>query len=361
MRPRRINTVHLLVPRRSNGVVQFLFAPHPRWRDAAGRPMLALPAKKFHGRLSAAGQTRRLDDALAGILRDDFGLPDGPAPARQRLGRVQTHLVSPAQRTPTHYSIAPVLARIPAIRHACVARRIQGEWLTPGDALRQEVLSPTARLVLEHSAEVCEALSRPPEPLLGSERNRALTAQLLLAQDGDLDAFGSLLEEMKPHLRALLGGCSWTRALARCADDVEDVLHEAAVRALEHLHIFDPKRGTALAWMWSITRNCAISGLRKQTQAAHFLKEAARTGGWPAGVSLDPAVLAESREELALARTRLATALQAADPIGQLIWQMRFDDGLTYAMIAATLNLPVGTIATWIHRLRKNSQPGRDR
>src|SRR5205085_405685 len=76
--------------------------------------------------------------------------------------------------------------------------------------------------------------------------------------------FGSLFEQMKPTLIAQLRSCSWTRALSMKPDDIEDVLNDVAVNALEHLHTFDPSRGSALTWLWFITRNRGVSVVRRR-------------------------------------------------------------------------------------------------
>src|SRR5262249_57481883 len=78
---RKINVVHLLVPRRIKGALQLFFSPHPRWHQPdSGRSLLALPAKKFATLDSNTGQPRSLDDALAGIVRYDLHLADAPRP-----------------------------------------------------------------------------------------------------------------------------------------------------------------------------------------------------------------------------------------------------------------------------------------
>src|SRR5262249_39220281 len=162
--------------------------------------------------------------------------------------------------------IFPVLTHIPAVRHAAVARLVRGEWLPLDTALHQLSLSPTARTVLEQVGPLAAGhADRRPPVLLGSARDRAWTEQLLAARAGDLQMFGSLFEEMTPSLDRALRSCSWTRALGRLGE-VEDVLHDAATRALEQLETFNPCLGTASGWMWAITRNCGVSRLRAHSR-----------------------------------------------------------------------------------------------
>jgi RNA polymerase sigma-70 factor (ECF subfamily) len=360
MTTRYLDVIHVLVPRRTKDTVQFLLSPHARWRGDDGRPLLSLPAKKFHARKDGAGESRHFDEALGAILRDDLDIPEGIPPDRQRMKNVRTHLVSPAHQTPTGYTIAPVLMRVPVIRHASIARRLHGDWLTPHDALAQADLSPTARLVLEtYGKEAAQRIIQQPERFLGSPRDREWTQQLILARDGDMLLFASLLEDLKTRLYARLRSCGWTVALTACSADVEDALSEAAVKALEHLHTFDPTKGSALTWLWSITRNCAVSILRKRGRAMSLTAPAAESAAvCIACAALDPAEQAKTQEELDIAHERIARALAAATPRARQIWHMLVVEELSYADIAAKLNMAIGSVATLIHRLRKSIRQG---
>src|SRR5947209_1673533 len=103
MTARTVDVVHVLVPRRVKGEVQFLLFAHPRWRAAdTGRGLLALPAKKFSGGgRSRPGPLASFDGALGAVLREDLGLP-GDLPHR-RLPGARFQLTSPALRVPTRY------------------------------------------------------------------------------------------------------------------------------------------------------------------------------------------------------------------------------------------------------------------
>src|SRR5205823_6292052 len=105
-------------------------------------------------------------------------------------------------------------------------------------------------------------------------------------------------------LQARLRTCGSTRALARHQGDIDDAIHDAAVNALEHLDSFDPGRGTALGWLWVITRNCAISRLRRRSRSRALGLDAVDDAR-PALHGPDPAAQAQSREELALAPRHL--------------------------------------------------------
>jgi RNA polymerase sigma-70 factor (ECF subfamily) len=352
MTQRSVTVAHLLIPRTVKKAVQFLFFPHARWHDAAAdQPLLSLPVKKVAG-----PALEGLDAALSALFREDLGLPEAAEGPRKALRRSRLRLVSPALRTPTAYTLAPVLAEVPPRRHAQLARRLRGAWLTPAEALRHPELSPTARRVLQRAGATLDDWLAPAAPT--SARDQAWTERLLAAQRGDKSLFGSLLEDMRPVLQRRLRACGWTRALASEPADVEDALADAACNALDHLGSFDPDLGGATTWLWSITRNCAVTLLRKRARHAAFSlsPDGDTAGDWLGSDALDPALLAESEDDLARARGLLAEALAGADPLDRRIWQMRFAEGRKYDDIAAELAMPLGSVATIIHRLRKKGK-----
>jgi RNA polymerase sigma factor (sigma-70 family) len=155
-----------------------------------------------------------------------------------------------------------------------------------------------------------------------------------------------------------LRGCHSTAALFEVWEDVEDALANAAASALAHLARFDETRGTADAWLWILTRNAAVSILRHRGRWY-------TAGSGPVSASVidllvedryNPAALAEYEDDLRDARARIARALPAADPVARQAWELRFIQEKSYAAISEELGVPVGTLATWFHRLKKNAR-----
>jgi RNA polymerase sigma factor (sigma-70 family) len=349
---RNVHVLHLLVTRRVASAVQFLVFPHPKWvAEASGRPALALPSKKH--------AVNGIAPAVEAILHDDLDLEEGGFGEMPALPGSRVELVSPTHHELTRYSLQPVLARVPVHRHAALARRLDGAWLGAEEALRREDLSPTARDVLRRGhAPAADWLHRQAEAPFGSPRDRDWTSRLLLVRDGDMNIFGSLLEEMKPLLHKRLMSNGWTRGLH--PDEREDVLHESAIKALENLHTFDAEKGTALSWFWGIARNGGVNVLRgRNRRAVVSLSSVGAIEDSVGSTRLDPARLAQRREELGQAQRRLAQLLLKAGPQAQRIWEMRFVDQMPYAAIADELHLPLGTVATTIHRLRQQAGKAR--
>ncbi len=77
----------------------------------------------------------------------------------------------------------------------------------------------------------------------------------------------------------------------------------------------------------------------------------------PAEVADDapnPADVVEAAEELARGHALLREQLAALTPVQRLAWRLRHQERMEYRAIAETLNVKVGTLATWVHRVKMN-------
>jgi RNA polymerase sigma-70 factor (ECF subfamily) len=109
-----------------------------------------------------------------------------------------------------------------------------------------------------------------------------------------------------------------------------------------HREKFDPAR-PLMPWLCTIARRLCLDKLRKKTPDLDESLET-RTGD----DAPTPEGAAAAREEL----RRLQSAL-ADLPEGQREAIVRYHiDGMSYQDIAQSLEVPVGTIMTWLHRGR---------
>jgi RNA polymerase sigma-70 factor (ECF subfamily) len=93
-----------------------------------------------------------------------------------------------------------------------------------------------------------EVMNTPP--VTDEELARRLTA-------GRHDAFEALLERYRPFLTNLAA-----RQLGRPA--AEDVVQDVLLSVWQHVHTFDPRRGTFRAWVAQITRRRIINEMRRR-------------------------------------------------------------------------------------------------
>jgi RNA polymerase sigma-70 factor (ECF subfamily) len=79
---------------------------------------------------------------------------------------------------------------------------------------------------------------------------------------GDPDAASAFVERFQ---RRVFGLASTILGDAKAA---EDVAQEALLRAWRHAAVYDPRRGSVVAWLLTITRNLAIDHLRVRRPVA---------------------------------------------------------------------------------------------
>jgi RNA polymerase sigma-70 factor (ECF subfamily) len=80
------------------------------------------------------------------------------------------------------------------------------------------------------------------------------------AQDGDRDAYRTLLEDITPYLRSLAVRCF------KDASDVEDAVQDVLLTVHVVRHVYDPSRPFG-PWLLAIANRRMIDRLRRQTRA----------------------------------------------------------------------------------------------
>lgn len=107
---------------------------------------------------------------------------------------------------------------------------------------------------------------------------------------------------------------------------------------------FDPSRASPMTWLITIARNKAIDRLRAGGQARRMepIDSAAEIA--------DAAPLAEDSLAANEANARLKTCLSGLDTHEQNALRGAFFDGNTYEDLAARMNVPLGTMKSWIRR-----------
>jgi len=168
-----------------------------------------------------------------------------------------------------------------------------------------------------------------------------------------VDAFSREAAELRPLLRAVAAS---VLGVAPSHPDVDDAVGETMRRAIEgreRLRKGEPLRG----WMVGIARHVALDAARTRTralkrQAPPPASESSRDVNAADRVPdskpspFDRAARAEDAAEL----TRALDALPEKQREALLCF---FVEGMSYVEIAGRLNVPMGTVATWILRGRR--------
>jgi RNA polymerase sigma-70 factor (ECF subfamily) len=169
-----------------------------------------------------------------------------------------------------------------------------------------------------------------------SARNAVEISELLVAvASGDRAAFRSLYAAAGPRLYAVC------LRMMRSKDLADDVFQEACVKVWERSWQFDPARGDGMAWLFTLTRHCALDRLRRQPRNQ---------------VAIDEAVTAEIDAHAAQPASDGADALALQRCLSRLRDDYRqavvlaYVNGLTHEELAHRLDRPLGTIKSWVKR-----------
>ena len=155
------------------------------------------------------------------------------------------------------------------------------------------------------------------------------------ARAGDKTAFGYLVEA---YLRPVY---NLTYRMLGDPSEAEDAAQETFLRVVRNLHRWDPTRAFE---PWLLT----IAGNRCRTRLAKRMRR-------PGTLSLDYPVEDQSVE---LARAKLLNeevdlALKHVREEYRQAFLLFHKREMCYAEIAETLDVPLGTVKTWVHRARR--------
>jgi RNA polymerase sigma factor (sigma-70 family) len=185
------------------------------------------------------------------------------------------------------------------------------------------------------------AMNGPPGPTASIEQDAArkqLVAALARIAGGDRGALQLLYRDTSAKLFAVC-----VRIL-RDEGEAEDVLQDVYTTVWQRAGIFDPARASPITWLVAIARNRSIDRLRSGAMAAR-----AQTIDEAADVSdKTPDALAqiESLQE----ERRLRDCLDELESRHAVAVRFAFLDGMTYDELARRMDVPLGTMKSWIRR-----------
>ncbi|MCP3915069.1 MAG: RNA polymerase sigma factor [bacterium] len=176
----------------------------------------------------------------------------------------------------------------------------------------------------------------PPPPLFDADVDTAAIRRVLV---GDTQAYAQIVARHEFHLRRLLAGILHDAHLA------EDVLQDVWLLAYRRLATFQ-FRARFRTWLSTIAVRQGIKARGKSRFDAERRE--------PIGVGTEDEPLARGACPFENARDRdEARTLLAGLPPKERASLALASQGWTYEEIAARLESPMGSVATWIHRGRQ--------
>lgn len=217
MPTRNLHLVHLLIRQNlKGGHVGFLVYPHEQWKDAAGNPYLALPAKKtVKDPLAEFIQGTPLDSFVNAIVRDELEVPESDFDLNQEFEAVDHEMESPTQTDEhgqplrTRYTIYPIDLWIAPGQREPLQERLNGIWLTVNQAtadppaIPSELslsLSPTAGPVfMALKTRHDDFQQHPPRPEAKRDTLQAEALRQLFSKVPDRPSMDALAKEWLSH------------------------------------------------------------------------------------------------------------------------------------------------------------------
>jgi RNA polymerase sigma-70 factor, ECF subfamily len=123
--------------------------------------------------------------------------------------------------------------------------------------------------------------------------------------------------------------------------DAEDLAQDTFVRAFVHFERFDPER-PVLPWLIAIARRLCVDVLRRRKMMTNV----------EVPVTSPPAPGPEGEASLREQLSRLDRALADLDEGPREAIVLFHIEEMSYRDIAAALEVPIGTVMTWLHRGR---------
>jgi len=172
---------------------------------------------------------------------------------------------------------------------------------------------------------------------------------VLKLAEGDAGALRTLMERYRGPLYGYL------QRLLASRDDAEDLFQETFLRVLRHAKRFD--RGRRFRpWLYAIASNLVKNTYRWRSYRQGTLAlDQELDGDGPslasslAGNTPPPSAASESDERAEAVRA----AVEALPPKGRVALVLFYYQGLSYEEVAASLEIPLGTVKSRIHNAMK--------
>ena len=170
------------------------------------------------------------------------------------------------------------------------------------------------------------------------------TVTLARAKRGDKGAFGALVAAYQRRAYAA------AYAIVGNREDAVDLAQDAFVRAYGAMGRFD----TAMPfypWLHRIVRNTCLNHLKRRGRRGETSLDALVSDGYePVEDGADPHEAATAADE----RAQILVAMATLTPAQQEILRLRHLIELSYAEIADTLGVPIGTVMSRLHAARRS-------
>lgn len=128
----------------------------------------------------------------------------------------------------------------------------------------------------------------------------------------------------------------------------EDIVHDAFIKVWTCAGGYDPLRGEARGWMYSITRHLALNAMRDHSREVTVDDDAAAAAD--AKVSMERWADVGDAFAFRVSAGQIRDCLEQLEPVRRNCLLHAFVEGLSHSEIAARVDAPMGTVKSWIKR-----------
>lgn len=159
---------------------------------------------------------------------------------------------------------------------------------------------------------------------------------------GDQGALRRLYEQEGARLLGV------AQRIVRDAALAEDIVHDAFLKVWTRAASYDPLRGAARGWLYTITRHLALNAVRDTAREVTVDDDAV------AAIDADASMAQWSDAADAFAWQaspgRITDCLGQLEPVRRNCLLHAYVDGLSHSEIALRVEAPLGTVKAWIKR-----------
>jgi len=127
----------------------------------------------------------------------------------------------------------------------------------------------------------------------------------------------------------------------------EDIVHDACLNIWQRADSFDPSKGSARAWIFSVARHLALNAIRYRDREINFANDPADE--LAQDEHFQHAYVAEEAFDWQTGQ-RMDSCLEQLEPERRNCVLHAYVDGLSHAEISAHTGAPLGTVKAWIKR-----------
>ncbi|MGB3126823.1 MAG: sigma-70 family RNA polymerase sigma factor [Pseudomonas sp.] len=118
----------------------------------------------------------------------------------------------------------------------------------------------------------------------------------------------------------------------------EDIVHDAFIKIWRGADSFDPERGSARGWVFSVTRHLALNVVRNHYREVALSDEHEQVAA------------PQDTFEFTARAGQVYHCLEQLDPARRRCILHAYVDGYSHSEIAQKLDTPLGTVKAWIKR-----------